>query len=361
VQQFTTDSVQQRSRFDYWSELVSRQFAALDFTRSECGVFFGSLATHQLGLHHLLLVKSTSQRITRTLRSDAGANANFYALNYLVDGHARVTQNDNCYAIGAGDFFLFDLTAAGALELTGEFNMLTLSLPRPLVDRYMAQAQRLCAIPVSTHQSGPACVSIDMLQSLARNCPHMTAADAQPLIEGLVRVIAAALGSLSPSAVSPATANSIVLTRIRNYILSHLDEEDLSPCRIAAAHGMSERCLAKLFEPEETTVSRWIWAQRLDEAHRNPEIASPNSTPRDTVATVDLVPGRLHPRNRFQESAFETLWLGRKYQPELLAQLLQEFAPPTKLAPAKRSVEEACAPIRCRLAGCVTPHYRLTR
>ena len=42
----------------------------------------------------------------------------------------------------------------------------------------------------------------------------------------------------------------------------------MSPCRIAAAHGLSERQLAKIFEPEEITLSRWLWSQRLDEARR---------------------------------------------------------------------------------------------
>jgi AraC-like DNA-binding protein len=268
MRQFTTDSVQQQSRFEYWRELVASEFVDLDFTRNERGVFFGSLATHQVGLNRLLLVESTSQRVIRAPDRAVGASADFYALNYLVDGNGCVTQNDNSRAVAAGEFFLFDLAAPGELELAGDFQILTLSLPRALVDRHIARAGCLCAVPVSTRQPGPGRVSMDMLQSLARNCLQMSDDDVRPLVEGLVRVTAAAFGSLPPASLSSPAANSALLTNIRNYVLCHLDEEDLSPCRIAAAHGLSERQVAKLFEPEEITLSRWLWSQRLDEARR---------------------------------------------------------------------------------------------
>jgi AraC-like DNA-binding protein len=107
-----------------------------------------------------------------------------------------------------------------------------------------------------------------MLQSLARNCRQLSGGDVQPLIEGLMRVTAAAYGSITPSSPNLSMAQSILLTRIRDYVLSRLDDENLSPGRIAAAHGISERCMNKLFETEESTLSRWIWSQRLEESRR---------------------------------------------------------------------------------------------
>jgi len=266
--EFSTNTVRRRQRFDYWCEVISDQFVDLDFTCNAQDQFYGSLATHPLGVHSLLLVKSTSQRVIRTLDRKAGGTEDFYVLNYLVDGHGHTAQNGNLHPVSAGEFFMFDLTSPAELDLVGDFTILTLSLTRKLVDRHVARAQCLCAIPVSTARPGPARVSAEMLQSLARNCRQLADGDVQPLIEGLVRVTAAAYGAIAPSPSNLATAQSILLTRIRDYILSHLGEEDLSPCRIAAAHGISERCLNKLFESEESTLSRWIWSQRLEESRR---------------------------------------------------------------------------------------------
>ena len=269
MQQFTTNSVQQRSRFEYWRELIASEFVDLDFTRNDTrGAFFGSLATHQFGLNRLLLVESTAQRVTRTPGSTASAGGDFYALNYLLDGQGRIQQSANSASVCGEEFFLFDLAAPCELELAADFRILTLSLPRALVDRHIAHAHSLCAVPVSAREPGAGRVSMDMLRSLARNCLQMTHEDVQPLIESLVRMTAAAFAALAPAPAGSPVANAILLTSIRNYILHHLNEEDLSPGRIAAAHGLSERCLCKLFELEGITVSKWLWAQRLEEARR---------------------------------------------------------------------------------------------
>lgn len=268
MQEFSTNTVRERRRFEYWSEVISSQFVDLGFTRNAHGSFYGSFATHQLGRQSLLLVKSTSQRVVRTVERGGGEIDNFYVLNYLVDGHGHTAQNGNIHTVSAGEFFMFDLTTPAELDLVGDFTLLTLTLSRNLVDRHVANAQCLCAIPVSTLRPGPARISVDMLQSLARNCLQLTDVNAQLLVEGLVRVTAAAYGSIPPSVSNLSTAQSIQITRIRDYILSHLYDGDLSPSRIAAAHSISERCLNKLFASEEATLSRWIWGQRLEESRR---------------------------------------------------------------------------------------------
>jgi AraC-like DNA-binding protein len=269
MQQFSTTSVREPQRFEYWRELISTQFVDLDCTPTARGHFYGSLATQRLGRScSLLLVKSTSQRVVRTIDHSSHTLQDSYVLNYLVSGHGRTFQNGNVHDVFAGQLFLFDLTSAAELELLDDFSILTLSLPRKVVDRYIAAAAHLCAIPVTTLRPGAARLCVDVLQSLATNCQNLTEADAETLLEGFVKVMGAVYGSLSLTAAGSPASQSLLLTRIRTYILSHLDANNLTPSHIACTHGISERYLGKLFESEETTVSRWIWAQRLEEARR---------------------------------------------------------------------------------------------
>jgi AraC family transcriptional regulator, positive regulator of tynA and feaB len=72
--------------------------------------------------------------------------------------------------------------------------------------------------------------------------------------------------------------------QIDSYIHSHLEDEDMSPKEIAAAHGISERYLHKLFEAQETTVSKWIWEQRLQAARRALSLAEFSSRKINEVA-----------------------------------------------------------------------------
>lgn len=59
-------------------------------------------------------------------------------------------------------------------------------------------------------------------------------------------------------------AGNEMLTRIRTYIEEHLMEPDLSPESIARAHHVSVRYLHKLFQNDDTTVSKWVRQRRLD-------------------------------------------------------------------------------------------------
>lgn len=59
------------------------------------------------------------------------------------------------------------------------------------------------------------------------------------------------------------------LDQIRAFIGRHLADPDLTPEVIARAHRISVRYLHKIFEAEDTTVSRWIQSRRLEACRRD--------------------------------------------------------------------------------------------
>jgi AraC-like DNA-binding protein len=170
--------------------------------------------------------------------------------------------------IEAGSFFLHDNSFCSELRLLGDFKALTLTVPRKLVNRCFARPQHLCALPLSVAHSAVGRVAADLLQSIARNSCQMEGEAVESVIESLLQLVALAFG-LSPLRSAGSTvSHSTLLIRIRNYIHAHLDDETLSPKTIAAAHAISERYVNKLFEREDTTVSKWIWEQRLQASQR---------------------------------------------------------------------------------------------
>jgi AraC-like DNA-binding protein len=60
-----------------------------------------------------------------------------------------------------------------------------------------------------------------------------------------------------------------MLLRIRTFVGRHLADPDLTPEVIARAHHISVRYLHKIFEGEDTTVSRWIQSSRLEACRRD--------------------------------------------------------------------------------------------
>ncbi len=63
-------------------------------------------------------------------------------------------------------------------------------------------------------------------------------------------------------------ARAARLETVKQYILAHLAEPDLSVATVAARHALSPRYIHKLFELEGTTYSEFVVARRLGQAHR---------------------------------------------------------------------------------------------
>jgi len=265
---FSTDAVAESRRFDYWREVVSSNLISVTIDRDTCGTFFGSLLSCEIGSNRLLHVRSTSQCVTRTGTRVSQDRKNLYLLNYLAVGRGCTSQHGNFHDLASGDFFIHDSSSTGTLQMRGDFEMLTLSLSRSLVDRYFARAQYQCSAPLSVERSAAGRVAADMLQLLARNCLQMRGESFETVVESLVGIVGMAYGLQDSSCRGASTPHSALLMRIRNYILAHLGDDDLSLNRIAAEHRISGRYLSKLFEGERTTVSKWIWTQRLDASGR---------------------------------------------------------------------------------------------
>jgi AraC-like DNA-binding protein len=269
---YSTQTVPSRQRFSFWRQLISSTVMPLRIEDGSDGGFFGSLSTCEVGSSRLVCVRSTSQYILRTAGCIGTGHQGAYLLNYLVRGRGFNSQHGNFHPIEAGNFFFHDSNAIGDLRMAGEFEILTLALPRALVGRYFACAPAACAVPLSIEQSAVAQMAADVLQTLARDCTGADHDCLEASITSLVRMLSLAY-RIGPNT---STTNSALLVRIRDYILAHLADENLTPSRVAFAHGISERYLSKLFEIDRTTVSRWIWAQRLEASRKAlaaPELA----------------------------------------------------------------------------------------
>ncbi|MFD5432690.1 hypothetical protein ACFWJ4_11020 [Kitasatospora sp. NPDC127067] len=71
--------------------------------------------------------------------------------------------------------------------------------------------------------------------------------------------------------------NAHLVRRVREYIVHHLGDPELSPERVARAHHISVRYLHRLFEGEGATVGRLVQRLRLDAGAR--ELARPVRLP----------------------------------------------------------------------------------
>ncbi|WIM68149.1 helix-turn-helix domain-containing protein [Corynebacterium breve] len=89
--------------------------------------------------------------------------------------------------------------------------------------------------------------------------------------------------SLVSSIFEPASSSDSILLAAQHFISLNLGNSDLSVAEIAAAAGISQRQLARVFAAENTTVSNYLLQQRLKIART--ALASPTHD-RYSVATI---------------------------------------------------------------------------
>lgn len=110
------------------------------------------------------------------------------------------------------------------------------------------------------------------IEALAGQAERLQGADESAIRRATIELVTAVM----MSRVDPASRTRLsdqYLLRIQNYIVDHLQQEQLSPAHIAKVHNISERYLHRLFSESGASVSDFIREQRLNrcwEALTNP-------------------------------------------------------------------------------------------
>ncbi|MGK4584880.1 helix-turn-helix domain-containing protein [Kitasatospora sp. HPMI-4] len=278
-----TAGVPSADRAEYWHEAVARTFIPLDVSLLEGAPAPGTITSHRLGELQVSVVRAGPQRVERSAGLIARGGEDHLTLALQHRGTARLVQDGCQVELRPGTFAISDAGRPFAKELPEPFVFTAFHWPRSAVGVSEEDLRVLTATAFDTGD-GTAGLVAAYLERLSRSAdsldPHLAARLATTALD-LLAVLAHELRGRS--APEPPEAALATLARVKDHILRHLGDPDLSPERIAAAHHMSVRYLHKLFRFEGVTVVRWIQRQRLDMCRR--DLARPTAG-RATVAAV---------------------------------------------------------------------------
>jgi AraC-like DNA-binding protein len=259
-----TSDIDPVRRLDYWRDMISSTFVALDCEAPARRDFSGSLETNALQDVQFSRVISEPQHVVRSRQRIRQSPDDFFLISIQCAGSGAVAQHDRVAQLGVGDFALYDTTQPYELSFDHPFEQLVLRLPRPYLSRRIACPERLTAMSFRGSQGSGAIVSnfvLQMYRQLDRLDSDCLPAMHQALLDLLVAGLSGALMDNLP------TANRLVMRqRILNFVEARLSDSSLDCQRIAAAHSISVRYLNKLFEDDALPLSEWIWSRRLERA-----------------------------------------------------------------------------------------------
>ncbi|CAM5269659.1 helix-turn-helix domain-containing protein [Streptomyces fumanus] len=264
----TTEAVPEHRGTACWHDAVSDTFAAAEVSVPR-GEGEGTLSTSRLGRVRAATVRGGRMRLRwPAARPDAPHGDRPLVVVTPVEGLLVVDQGEGSTHLVPGATGFCDLARPTRIDFLRGYHVKCLVVPRRLLGLAEGDLRRLTTAPALPGTPSGALLR-PLLTQMVDTAPALARGTGEALVRHVVDLISVlAQERLHDGAADvPDTARDL-LARIREHIDRHLGDPDLTPESIARAHRISVRYLHRLFEHEDTTVSRWVRRRRLQECRR---------------------------------------------------------------------------------------------
>lgn len=259
-----------RALYDEWQHEISETFVPLESFPVDDRPFWGQLDGAQVGGLSLIEASSVAQSVVRSQRTIRRAPGEMYKVSLQISGQAVLEQDDREAVLRPGDFAFYDTNRPYRMKFSDEFALTVLMFPRELLSLPVGVTTNLTARALPSGKGAGALLAA-YLRNLRAHAAEYDVHTAEQLGKVGIDLLITALGELGFE--TGTTPGEALMLRILTWIRQHLADDDLSPARIADAHGISVRYLYRLFSDEGSTVAAYVRTQRLDRIHadlRNP-------------------------------------------------------------------------------------------
>ena len=260
---FTTDAFPSRARALSWQDHVNRLYPTIDLLAHPRDEFSGRIAWRDIGMARISRIESVAQRLVRTDRHVRIDQERLLQLNFQMDGEGSVDQEGRSAVTRPGQFVIYDSARPYELRFGGPFRQLSLELPRAAIAGDLGDLTGLMARPIDG-RSGSGRFLFEFVRLLGADDDPTDPPLTLRLQRHLRELLVTALVGLTPPNMRRGDRRHS-LGRIKRYLRERLDDPDLTPASIAAAHHMSLRYLHTLFRAESLSPVRWIQMERLEQ------------------------------------------------------------------------------------------------
>jgi len=261
---FSTHDVPADDRAEYWNGILTRYFGPIETRATGRSAFKATLAARPVSFLRTFHIVGSGHKVQRA-KSNAGIVPDAIKLLLQVRGRCRVDQEGRSAELRPGSWCVYDTWRPYGLTNFGDIEQIVIQIPRDqIIDRSFQQlTEPFVADP---DRSAMAQIAASFIRSYAD--PTLAPPDGEEFLAattvGFVRHV---LHSDVSQRGSPQTTSCLLRSRIRQYILAHLNNPDLTIDRIALAMGCSKRYLHQVFGAENLTIERYIWRLRIDQCH----------------------------------------------------------------------------------------------
>ncbi|WP_105974075.1 AraC family transcriptional regulator [Streptomyces geranii] len=288
---FRTSDVPEADRFDYWQELVGRTRSSA-LISEHAADFWAQQRLMQLGPMTVSQMSFRPTRYWRTPKMVRQADPELYHLTLLTDGGLTLEHAGQEAAFTPRDLHLADSSQAYDVRSAddrhgGVVTGMAVDFPKALLPLPPHRVRELLGRRLPG-EVGVGALLADFLEGLNRQVGTLQPADAPRLGTVVIDLMSAWFAQLldAETLLTPESRGRVTVERVQEFIRRHLDDPDLTPPVIAAAHNISLSYLHRVFQQQAggETVAAWIRRRRLENAHRDLANPSLQGTPIHTIA-----------------------------------------------------------------------------
>jgi AraC-like DNA-binding protein len=250
---FSTAGLPDRRRVELWED---HNAAALIGLRCRTPGADGLTATEvnaSAGEVQLARVTGSPHAVERTAADIRRAPADAIAVYVTLRGEAWFEHAGGRLALRPGHVLLCEADRPFARGFARGLEELAIKIPRPAFTAGTGLASIASPLVTDAGQKNPYARALAGLAARAARRERPVAADERAVLE-LVAVLAT-----GPDADRPAAYRAAA----RSFIEARLSDPGLTAAQVAAATGISERHLSRIFAADATTIPRYVLERRL--------------------------------------------------------------------------------------------------
>ncbi|WP_034516506.1 helix-turn-helix domain-containing protein [Actinomadura rifamycini] len=259
-------------RFGWWRECLSNTHAPLEMTSAHADGFRVRQRVLRLGAATVWPAAFQPMVCRRTPRLIRRSDPETFHLSLVLRGTAGASWGKNEVTYGPSDLHVQDSSRSCTTWADGAGTIRTVGLevPRSMLAVPPHLADRMIGAPLPGG-SGIGGLLSGFLARLASDAGAYRPSDASRLGTILLDLVSALFAHTAEAEreLVPESRGRTLVLRVRAFIDRHLQDPDLSPRSVAAAHHISVSYLHRVFQADGTTVAGWIRHRRLDRARRD--------------------------------------------------------------------------------------------
>jgi AraC-like DNA-binding protein len=253
-------------RTDAWQDVLSGSYREWQIPQRVPATFYATLKRHDFAGAEIVDTVCDPCVGERTRKQVHRDDELYVGVQLTTSGRERFRIGDSGVEVTSGDLVVWTTDQVVQFEVMERLHKVTLMIPWTLMRERLPERKQPPLGGRIESKTGVGSLLAVHLLALSNEISSLDSSVQGSVSRSTLELLGIALSGQQPSATFDASA--VMLRKVQDFILQHINEDDLTPARIAEANGISLRYLHMLFQRSDMTVSGYIMHNRLTACRR---------------------------------------------------------------------------------------------